>query len=166
MTTPTSTFDLDAVSHISTLIDAKGTSLPTPILKLKTALNRAYDKDVFGVMVSDKTAEPNIRDFCNGTGNVYVGVQNFDDYDVYYVQKRTIECQRCSNIRAVTMGIAVAGALTYTVPQVLTSNPSGLVTLVFIGALAALAPVSINLYRAFKKAIHKSNVTMRLEAAE
>ncbi|MCW8914963.1 MAG: sulfurtransferase TusA family protein [Magnetovibrio sp.] len=166
MTTPTSTFDLDAISSISTKIDVTGTSHSTPILKLKTALNRASDKDVFGVQVSDKSMEPNIRDFCNGTGNVYIGVQKFDDYDVHYVQKRTIECQRCSNIRAVTMGIIVAGVLTYTAPQVLTSNPSGLVTLLFIGALAALPPVCFNLYGASKKAMHKSNVTMRLEAAE
>ena len=157
---------LQSVSDVATLIDVKGATLPVPILELKKALNRGTDNDVFAVHVSDKAAEPNFRDFCKGTGNVFVGVEHHDDHDVYFVQKRTVECRKCSNIRAVTMGIAVVGVLTYTAPQVLLQNPSGLVTLLFAGALAAIAPVSINLFKVTKRALKRSNVTIRFEAAE
>ncbi|MEG3616829.1 sulfurtransferase TusA family protein [Magnetovibrio sp. PR-2] len=157
---------LQTATDVSTLIDVKGAMLPVPIFELNKALNRASDNDVFAVQVSDKDAEPNFRDFCQGTGNVFIGVERYADHDVYYVQKRTVECSRCSNIRAVTMGIAVVGVLTYTAPQVLLHNPSGLVLFMFAGALAAIAPVSINLFKVAKRALKRSNVTIRFEAAE
>lgn len=157
---------LQTVTDVATLIDVKGATLPVPILQLKKALNRATDNDVFAIEVSDRGAEPNFRDFCKGTGNVFIGVEHFDDHDVYYVQKRTVECRKCSNIRAVTMGIAVVGVLTYTGPQVVLSNPSGLVSVLFVGALAAMPPVAINLYKVAKHALKRSPVTVRFEAAE
>lgn len=157
---------LQTVTDVATLIDVKGETLPVPILQLKKALNRAMDNDVFAIEVSDRGAEPNFRDFCKGTGNVFIGVEHFDDHDVYYVQKRTVECRKCSNIRAVTMGIAVVGVLTYAGPQVVLSNPSGLATVLFVGALAAMPSVAINLYKVTKRALKRSPVTVRFEAAE
>ena len=157
---------LDAVLSTSTLIDAKGSQCPIPILKLKTALKKAADNTVFGVMTTDPFAEPNVRDFCKSSGNEYLGVENFDGYDIHYVKKRTVECQRCSNMRIVTLGVAVVGLLAYTAPQVLYSNPSGIVTVVFAAALASLPPVLINNLRLLKSIIKKANAPSQVEATQ
>jgi len=157
---------LDAVLSTSTLIDAKGSQCPIPILKLKTALKKAADNTVFGVMTTDTFAEPNVRDFCQSSGNEYLGVENFDGYDIHYVKKRTVECQRCSSMRIVTLGVAVIGVLAYTAPQVLHSNPSGIVTVMFAAALASLPPVLINNLRLLKSTIKKANAPSQAEAAQ
>lgn len=157
---------LDAVLATSTLIDAKGSECPIPILKLKTALKKAADNAVFGVMTTDTFAEPNVRDFCKSSGNEYLGVENFDGYDIHYVKKRTVECQRCSNMRVVTLGAAVVGVLGYTAPQVLHSNPSGIVTVIFAVALASLPPVLINNLRLLKSVIKKARTASHIETAQ
>lgn len=157
---------LDAVLGTSTLIDAKGSQCPIPIIKLKTALKKAADNTVFGVMTTDTFAEPNVRDYCKSSGNEYLGVENFDGYDTHYVKKRTVECQRCSNTRIVTLGVAVVGLLAYTAPQVLHSNPSGIVTVVFAAALASLPPVLINNLRLLKSTIKKANASSQAEATQ
>jgi len=157
---------LDADLGTSTLIDAKGSECPIPILKLKTALKKAADNAVFGVMTTDAFAEPNVRDFCKSSGNTYLGVENFDGYDIYYVKKRTVECQRCSNMRTVSLGVAVLGVLAYTAPQVLHSNPSGIITVVFAVAVASLPPVLINNLRLLKGIIKKANAASEVEAAQ
>ncbi|HEY9080526.1 sulfurtransferase TusA family protein [Magnetovibrio sp.] len=157
---------LDAVSGTSTLIDAKGSECPIPILKLKSALKKAADHSVFGVMTTDSFAEPNVRDYCKSSGNEYLGVENFDGYDIHYVKKRTVECQRCSNMRTVTLGIAAIATLAYTAPQVIHSSPSGIVTVVFAVALASLPPVLINNLRLLKSVIKKAGSSSRMEAAQ
>ena len=157
---------LDAVLGTSTLIDSKGSECPIPILKLKTALKKAADNAVFGVMTTDTFAEPNVRDFCKSSGNEYLGAENFDGYDIHYVKKLTVECQRCSNMRTVTLGIAVAGLLGYTAPQVLHSNPSGVVIVLFAIALASLPPVLTNNLRLLKSVIKKANAPSQAESPQ
>jgi len=60
---------LDAVLGTSTLIDAKGSECPIPILKLKTALKKADNHTVFGVMTTDTFAQPTVRAFCKSIGH-------------------------------------------------------------------------------------------------
>lgn len=158
--------NLDTIAANSTLIDAKGSECPIPIIKLKSSLKKAADHTVFGVITTDKFAEPNMRDFCKSTGNEFLGVEHFDEHDIYYVKKRTIECQKCSNTRVVLMAVAAAGTLAYTAPQVFYSNPSAWVTFAFLAALASLPPLSMNLLRLVKQAIKKQVAPTQLNAAE
>lgn len=157
---------LDTISNQSTLIDAKGSECPIPIIKLKAALKKAAEHSLFGVVTTDKFAEPNIRDFCKSSGHEYMGVEHFEDHDIHYVKKRVVECQRCSNIRTVTLGLAALGTLAYTAPQVINSTPSGLVTVIFALALASLPPVVINNLRLLKETIKKNTAPTTMEAAE
>lgn len=157
---------LDTISSNSTLIDAKGSECPIPIIKLKSAMKKADEHSLFGVVTTDKFAEANVRDFCKSTGNEFMGIEHFEDHDVYYVKKRVVECQRCSNMRIVALGLAAVGTLAYTAPQVINSNPSGIVTVLFALALASLPPVLINNLRLVKEAAKKSRTPTRLTAAE
>jgi len=158
----------EAVTGTSTLIDAKGSECPIPIIKLKAALNKAEEHAVYGVQTTDTFAEPNVRNFCTSTGNEYLGVEHFDGYDIHYVKKRTVECQACSNMRTVGLGVLAAATLAYTAPQVIGSNPSGYITVLFAAALASLPPVLINNLRLLKKTIKKNadDATDVLGAAE
>lgn len=158
--------DLKSLSKTSTLIDAKGAEGPIPVMKLKSALAKANNKSVFGVLGTDPLAQANLRDFCQSTRNEYLGVEHFDDHDIHYVQKRTVECQRCSNIRYITLGLVAIGTLAYTAPQVLTSNPSGFVTVLFAASLASLPAAVFNNLRLLKQFIKKSNAPATLKAAE
>lgn len=146
---------LQSVVPSSTLIDVKGSENPIPVLKLKSALKKAAEHKVFGVMTTDSFAEPSLRDFCTGTGNEFLGSMTFDGYVIHYIKKHTVECQRCSKIRVALMGLVTLGALAYTAPQVLNSNPSGLTTVLFLAALISLPPISINALRVFKDLLHK-----------
>lgn len=158
--------NFDILSKSSTFIDAKGADFPAPVQRLKLALNRAKDDSLFAVATTARNAEPNIRDFCKGTGNVFMGVDTFDDHDVYYVKKRTVKCQRCSNMRAVTLGLVAAGVLAYTAPQVFTTHPTGLVTVLFVASVAALPPVLINVFRVFKDMTKKINAPSSMKEAD
>jgi len=163
-TTHMNAINLDTITDHGTLINTKGSECPIPILKLKAALKKAPEHSLFSVVTTDTFAERNMRDFCKSTGNEYLGFKHFDDHDVHYVKKRVIECQRCSNMRAITLGFAVVGTLAYTAPQVLNSNPSAIVTVLFAAALASLPPVLINNLRLLKKTTRKAHT--QPEAAE
>jgi len=157
---------LQSVAPTSTLIDAKGCESPIPILKLKSALKKAAEHKVFGVMTTDNSAESSLRDFCAGTGNAFLGSETFDDHAIHYIKKHTVECQRCSKMRVVAMGLTAAGTLVYTAPQVLNSTPSGVVTVLFLAAVAALPPLAINMLRIFKDLVNRHNASAPVRAAE
>jgi len=157
---------LNTVTGTSTLIDAKRLEWPIPIIKLESAMKKTADGTVFAVMTTDALAEPNVRDFCTSSGHDYLGVERFDNHDIHYVKKHTLECQRCSKLRVVALGIAAVGALTYTAPQVIHSNPSGIVTVAFAVTMASLPPVLINNFRLIKQVFRKASAPRRAKAAD
>jgi len=146
---------LQSVASSSTLIDVKGSENPIAVLKLKSALKKAAEHKVFGVMTTDTFAESSLRDFCTGTGNEFLGTKAFDGYAIHYIKKHTVECQRCSKMRVAFMGLVALGTLAYTAPQVLNSSPSNFTTILFLAALVSLPPVSINALRVFKDIVHR-----------
>ncbi|MBL4614340.1 MAG: hypothetical protein JKY27_05645 [Magnetovibrio sp.] len=158
--------DLETLYKNSTLINAKGAEGQKPVVKLKKALKKALNHTVFSVHSTDKFAGPKLRDFCKTSGNLYVGVKHFNDFDIHYVKKRVVECQRCSNIRTVGLGLAAIGTLAYTAPDVVTSTPSAIVTILFAVALASLAASLINNLNLLKRAIRKIATPTAVKAAE
>lgn len=158
--------NFDSLSKTSTAIDAKGADFPVALQRLKTRLNKAKDHTVFAVASTDRSAEPNFREFCRKTGNVFVGVEQFDAHDVYYVKKRTVECQRCNNIRAALMGIVDIGLLIYTVPQMINTKPTLVVMVLFLVALLTLPSAVLHGARSIKKFLKKVNGAHSLSAAE
>jgi hypothetical protein len=153
----------DALSSTSTLIETQGDE---HILQLQAHLKKAQNHALFGVKSTHVQAGIHLRDYCESSGNVYLGAEMFDDYAIHYVKKRSMDCQACSNTRVVVLGLAVLGALTYTVPQVLNSNPSGAVIVLFVGAVAFLPPVLFNNVRLLKKIFKKTAQPHRYSAAE
>lgn len=157
------TLSFDVLSSTSTLIEAQGDE---HIVQLQARLKKAQNHALFGVKTAHVQAELHLRDYCESTGNDYLGAETFEDYAIHYVKKRSVECQACSNTRVVVLGLAVVGALAYTVPQVLNSNPSHAVILLFVGAVAFLPPVLFNNFRLLKKIFKKTVQPHHYSAAE
>lgn len=132
----------DTTAH--SVIDAKDSLSPIPVIKLKGALKKEPENAVLAVMATDPGVERDIQDFCKSTGNMYLGSDQMDGHDLYYVKKQTPVCQACSKTRIVVGGLAAIGALIYSAPQVMVGDPSALVTFVFLAALASLPPLAVN----------------------
>jgi len=141
--------------HPDRQVDAKGTQGPVRVLKLQDALKqdvlkKAADHTVFGLLTTDPLASAQVKDFCARSGHDYLGREIFTEHSVYYVKKRTPDCQKCSKIRVVMLGGLVLGGLAYSAPEVLYRHPSALVTVVFAGALASLPAVLLDNLRLLK----------------
>ena len=138
------TFNTTANATIDATIDAKDSLSPVPILKLEGALKKQAEHAVLAVLTTDPEMERNMRDFCTTSGNQYLGMETADGHAIHYVKKQTAPCATCSKVRIVLGGLAAAGALAYTAPQVATGDPSGMITFVFLVALASLVPLTVN----------------------
>jgi tRNA 2-thiouridine synthesizing protein A len=57
-----------------TNLDFKGLSCPMPIIKLSMATRKGAPGDVFEVVCDDPAFEPDIKAWCEGTGNVLTSV--------------------------------------------------------------------------------------------
>lgn len=134
------TFDTEAHA----IIDATDSISPIPVVKLKWALKSEAQNTVLAIKTTDPTAQRDLRDFCASTGNAYLGLDAHDAFELHYIKKTAGECQTCSTARTVLFGVVAAGALAYTAPMVVTGDPSGPVTFVFLAAFASLPPVVVN----------------------
>lgn len=140
-------------SGTSTILEAFGDE---HILLLKSALEKAQNHALFGVKTTHVQAEIHFRDFCESTGNVYMGREAGTDFAIHYVKKRNMDCRACSNTRVVVLGLATLAALAYTTPQMINSNPPADIVVLFIAALAFLPPVIFNNFRLLKRALKKT----------
>lgn len=141
------TFDTEA----NAVIDATESISPIPVVKLKWALKGEAQNTVLAIKTTDPTAQRDLRDFCTSTGNVYLGVDAHDSFELHYVKKSTKECQACSNTRTVVFGLLAVSALAYAVPSVVAGDPSGPMTFVFLAALVSLPPIAVNNARLLAK---------------
>lgn len=139
-----------------TVIDAKDSLSPIPVIKLKTALKKEPEYAVLGIATTEADAELNLRDFCTSTGNLYLGKEVVDGNEVHYIKKQIMTCNTCSNVRVVVAGIAAVGVLAYTSPQVVIGDPSPLITLVFLAALLSMPPLLINNSRLVRALLRKA----------
>lgn len=139
-----------------TIIDAKESLSPIPVIKLKAALKKEPEYAVVGIATTEADAELNLRDFCTTTGNLYVGKEMVDGHEVHYIKKQTMTCETCSNVRIVVAGVAAVGVLAYTSPLVVIGDPSPLITLVFLAALLSLPPLLINNSRLVRTLLRKA----------
>ena len=57
-----------------TSLDFKGLSCPMPIIKLSMATRKGAPGDVFEVVCDDPAFEPDIKSWCEGTGNILTNV--------------------------------------------------------------------------------------------
>lgn len=146
------TFDTAAQATI----DAKDSLSPIPIIKLKGALKKEAEHTVVAIETTDPHVERDLRDFCTASGHLYLGVIPVGGYDVHYVKKQIRVCETCNHTRIVLAGVAAAGALAYTTPQVATGDPSAPITFLFLMALAALPPLLVNNARLLGALIRKT----------
>jgi len=59
---------------MATKLDFKGMACPMPIMKTAMAFKKAASGDVFEVMCDDPGFEPDIKAWCNETGNTLGGI--------------------------------------------------------------------------------------------
>jgi TusA-related sulfurtransferase len=57
-----------------TQLDFKGMSCPMPIIKTSMALKKASPGDVFELTCDDPAFEPDIKAWCNETGNALTNI--------------------------------------------------------------------------------------------
>jgi TusA-related sulfurtransferase len=57
-----------------TNLDFKGLSCPMPIIKLSMATRKGAPGDVFEVVCDDPAFEPDIKSWCEGTGNILTNI--------------------------------------------------------------------------------------------
>ena len=54
-------------------LDYRGMSCPMPMLKLSMAMKKAVAGDVFEVVCDDAAFEPDVKSWCEKTGNALTG---------------------------------------------------------------------------------------------
>jgi TusA-related sulfurtransferase len=68
-------------------IDCKGMACPMPIVKLSKAMKELSSGNVLAVVADDPGFEPDIKAWCENTGNLLQGLERDGEVITAYVRK-------------------------------------------------------------------------------
>jgi TusA-related sulfurtransferase len=71
-----------------TELDFRGMSCPMPIMKTAMAFKKAASGDVFEIVCDDPGFEPDIKAWCNETGNTLNGIEKKDKDIIATITKK------------------------------------------------------------------------------
>jgi tRNA 2-thiouridine synthesizing protein A len=72
-----------------TSMDLKGLNCPLPVLRANKAIKTMAGDEEVEVLVTDRAAPNDFREFCESTGHVFVSCEEFDDYWVIVIRKKS-----------------------------------------------------------------------------
>ena len=72
-----------------TSMDLKGLNCPLPVLRASKAIKGMAGGDEVEVLVTDRAAPNDFREFCESTGHAFVSCDEFDDHWAIVIRKKT-----------------------------------------------------------------------------